>query len=90
MGFDLSQYNKLLAEQNIKLAEQYLADSVPDYLYKYYWLSKGNNKESDELRFASLTSNSNWFAVADEQNDPFEFKMGYVSERLIEKKMRAL
>ena len=86
MGFDLSQYNKLLAEQKTELAEQYIADSVPDYLYKYYWLSKGEDKNNDEKRFTSLILNSNWFAVSDEQNDPFEFKMGYVSERLIEKK----
>lgn len=88
MEFDKKVYFNFLQNRNIDNAIKYLAQCVPDYLYKFYSLSSGSKKENDELnqkKLKTLSTNCNWYDMPDQQNDPFDMKIPYIDREIARK-----
>ncbi len=79
MEFNSKEFFAYLAKDDIISAAEYLKNRVPDYLYKYYSLSDKENDELDKKKLDTLKSNSNWFDLSANQNDPLDMRMAYVS-----------
>lgn len=60
-------------------AMKYAEQNVPDYLYKFYSLSD-SDEELNQKKLETLKSNSNWFELACNQNDPLDMRMAYIDD----------
>ena len=86
MSFDTKIYFEYLNKRDMKNACKYLIDNTPDYLYKFYSLSGNQNNELDVKKLNTLASNSNWYDLPKNQNDPYDMKLAYVDEKLAKEK----
>lgn len=68
-----------LLNDDVNEAMKYAEQNVPDYLYKFYSLSD-SDEELNQKKLETLKSNSNWFDLACNQNDPLDMKMAYIDE----------
>lgn len=68
-----------LLNDDVNGAMKYAEQNVPDYLYKFYSLSD-SDEELNQKKLETLKSNSNWFDLACNQNDPLDMKMAYIDE----------
>lgn len=75
--FDNRYFFELIAKRKIEEAMKYAENHVPDYLYKYYSLSTGDD-ELDIKKLNTLRNNQNWFDLSKNQNDPLDMKMACV------------
>ena len=82
MAFSEQKLFRYIHQGEIEQAVLYVAEHIPDYLYKYYSLSGDVHNELDEKKINSLKSNNSWFDLAKNQNDPLDMKMAYVSDEL--------
>lgn len=80
MEYSISKYLNLLEKRHADEALKYRASFVPDYLYKFFWLSDDPDEEGNKMRLYTLSSNQLWFAGASAQNDPYEFQGMYIDE----------
>lgn len=60
-------------------AMKYVEENVPDYLYKFYSLSDTDD-ELNRKKLDTLRSNSNWFDLVRNQNDPLDMQMAYIDK----------
>lgn len=63
-----------LLNDDVNGAMNYVEENVPDYLYKFYSLSD-SDEELNQKKLDTLRSNSNWFDLVRNQNDPLDMKM---------------
>lgn len=68
-----------LLNDDVNGAMNYVEENVPDYLYKFYSLSD-SDEELNQKKLDTLRSNSNWFDLVRNQNDPLDMKMAYIDE----------
>lgn len=68
-----------LLNDDVNGAMNYVEENVPDYLYKFYSLSDSDD-ELSRKKLDTLRSNSNWFDLVRNQNDPLDMKMAYIDE----------
>lgn len=68
----------LIEERHFQEALEYRASTIPDYIYKFFWLS--DNEEENKKRFDTLRESQLWFAAPSKQNDPYEFKTMYLNK----------
>ena len=68
-----------LLNDDVNGAMKYVEENVPDYLYKFYSLSDSDDK-LNRKKLDTLRSNSNWFDLVRNQNDPLDMKMTYIDE----------
>lgn len=92
MGFKLEKYFKIIKEKGKDAGFNYKAQYIPDTIYKFYPLYdeydiKGNkiitNIEKNKKRLSSLENNKIWFSSPKKQNDPYEYKGFYISEKYL-------
>lgn len=84
MIFDKSIYFGYLNNKQIDLANKYLVDCVPDYLYKFYSLT--DNSRLNQMKLDTLKNNESWCDIPENQNDPFDMKMAYLNENFAKEK----
>lgn len=68
-----------LLNDDVNGAMNYVEENVPDYLYKFYSLSDSDD-ELNRKKLDTLRSNSSWFDLVCNQNDPLDMKMAYIDE----------
>jgi len=76
--FSNHNYMSLIKKGHFQEALDYRASTIPDYVYKFFWL--GDNEERNKKRFDTLKESQLWFAAPSEQNDPYEFKTMYLNK----------
>lgn len=80
MQYSNNKYFEFLHNGLINEAIMYRASCVPDYLYKFFWLSENPEDDGNKKRLQTLEDNQLWFAAATAQNDPYEFRGIYLDE----------
>lgn len=80
MEYSISKYLSLLEQGQAGEALKYRASFIPEYLYKFFWLSDDPDDEKNKKRLYTLSTNQLWFAGASAQNDPYEFQGMYFDE----------
>lgn len=74
---------EFLKERRVDKAMGYMASCVPDYLSKFYSLTA--DEELNEKKLNCLADDCNWYDSPNNQNDPFDMRMGYVDEMYAKK-----
>lgn len=81
MEYSNNKYLEFLHDGFINEAIEYRASCVPDYLYKFFWLTDNLEDGENKKRLQTLENNQLWFAAPTLQNDPYEFRGIYLDEK---------
>lgn len=93
--FQLPKYIKMINDREFQSAREYKRESIPAYLYKYYYLADSSvcvdgtsckkTHDKNEEKLIPLETRKIWMPSFGNLNDPFEFNALYLDKNRLSK-----